>query len=158
MGTDFPRAFLGTLIRSHPPHPLPAEHIHSFIVNHVSARLNERVWNLMAHHASHLLSILLSSASDMDFKKRLTELTVKPSFYVESMIPSPHLDGLYSMAVSSSQPSATSTSSLNVRSAVINFRRSASESSTTSMSSTFSAIHGSQVRRESSLRHWSASL
>ena len=60
------------------------------IINHVSARLNKRVWNLMSNHHPHLLNICFNS--DMEFKKGLTQFNFKPSFYVDSMIISSHWD------------------------------------------------------------------
>ena len=53
----------------------------TFIVNHMSARLNERVHSLMRHYHPRLLGTIFqsTSGSDMEFKHGITE--VKPSFY-----------------------------------------------------------------------------
>ena len=61
------------------------------------------------HYHPLLLGIFFqsSSGSDMEFKQGITEFPFKPSFYVESMIMSPHLDGFDSLA-SSSVPSGPS--------------------------------------------------
>ena len=82
----------------------------AFIVNHRTARLNERVHSPMRNDYPHLFywGVFFHSASrsNMDFKQSITGFTVKPSFYVESMIVSPHLDGLDQMT-SSSLPSSS---------------------------------------------------
>ena len=98
----------------------------SYIVSHRTARLNERVHSLMRQHHPHLLSVFFRS-TPMAFKRIITELTVKLSFFIEAMIISPHLEGLDQMA-SQSLPTGSvsgvgqSSSSLMVKSAVINFR------------------------------------
>ena len=83
----------------------------------------------MRQHHLHLLTVFFQSSpgQEMEFKHSVTEFTVKPSFYVEALIISPHLDGLDQMA-SQSLPTGSSSgfgqpsSSLMVKSAVINFR------------------------------------
>ena len=66
----------------------------SCIVSHPTARLNERVHSLMRQHHPHLLSVFFQSSpgSEMEFKHSVTDFTVKPSFYVEAPITSPHLE------------------------------------------------------------------
>ena len=75
----------------------------SYIISHRTARLNERVHSLMRQHHPHLLSVFFQSSpgQEMDFKHSITEFTVKPSFYVEAFIISPHLEGLDQMAAQS---------------------------------------------------------
>ena len=67
----------------------------------------------------------------MAFKRSVMEFTVKPSFFVEAMVITPHLKGLDQMASmtsnslpegSGSGPAALSGSNLTAKSAVINFR------------------------------------
>ena len=55
----------------------------------------------MSNHHLHLINILFSSASKTEFKTGLTEFTVKPSFYADSMLISRHWEGLDSLAMSS---------------------------------------------------------
>ena len=104
----------------------------SCIINHRTARLNERVHGLMLKFHPHLVTVFFqnSPGQEKEFKHSVTEFTVKPSFFIEALISSPHLDGLDQMASASaamqiSSPSSFSaqqTSSLMVKSAVINIR------------------------------------
>ena len=101
----------------------------SCIISHRTARLNERVHALMRQHHPHLLTVFFQSSPghEMEFKHSITEFTVKPSFFIEALITSPHLEGLDQMATQSMQISSPSsfspqTSSLMVKSAVINIR------------------------------------
>ena len=54
----------------------------------------------MRQHRPHLLSVFFQSSpgQEMEFKHSVTEFTVKPSFYVEALIISPHLEGLDQIA------------------------------------------------------------
>ena len=71
-----------------------------------------------------------SPGQEKEFKHSVTEFTVKPSFFIEALISSPHLDGLDQQASASaamqiSSPLNVNTqqaSSLMVKSAVINIR------------------------------------
>ena len=90
----------------------------------------------------------------MESKQGITELTVKPSFYVESVSISRHLDGLDSMA-SSSVPSGPPGSSLIVKSTVINFRWSASGSSAVNE---LIILWDSRQCSKNQSSHWSATL
>ena len=68
-----------------------------YITSPRTARLNERVHSLMRqHHPHHLLSVFFQSTPDqeMEFKRSITEFTVKPSLFIEALIISPHLEGL----------------------------------------------------------------
>ena len=102
----------------------------SFIISHRTARLNERVHALMRQHHPHLLMVFFqgSPGHEMEFKHSVTEFTVKPSFFIEALVTSPHLEGLDQMASQSMQTSSPSSfnaqpsSSLMVKSAVINIR------------------------------------
>ena len=101
----------------------------SCIISHRTARLNERVHSLMRQYHPHLLSVFFQSSpgSEMEFKHSVTDFTVKPSFYVEAFITSPHLQGLDQMAAQSLPIGSASgfgqpSSSLMVKSVVINFR------------------------------------
>ena len=63
----------------------------------------------------------------MEFKHSVTDFKVKPSFYVEAHTTSPHLEGLDQMAaqslpIGSASGLGQSSSSLMVKSPVINFR------------------------------------
>ena len=107
----------------------------SCIISHRTARLNERVHSLMLLHHPHLLMVFFQSSPghEMEFKHSVTEFTVKPSFFIEALVTSPHLEGFDQMASQSamqiSSPSsfnAQPSSSLMVKSAVINIRWSAS--------------------------------
>ena len=101
----------------------------SCIIGHRAARLSERVHSLMRQHHPHLLTVFFQSSpgQEMEFKHSVTEFTVKPSFYVEALIISSRLEGLDQMA-SQSLPAGSASgtgqpsSSLIVKSAVINFR------------------------------------
>ena len=106
------------------------------------------------NHHLHLLNIFFSS--DMELKKGLTDFNVKPTFYADSILISPHWDqGLDSVAISS-VPQGSLASSLNVRlrSAVIKFRWSSVKLAKGSTSS--SETHRSSSAQK--IRHWSASL
>ena len=72
----------------------------SHIIHHRAARLNERAHALMKQHHPHLLSVFFQSTpgQGMEFKHSVTEFTVKPSFFVEALVISPHLEGLDQMA------------------------------------------------------------
>ena len=103
----------------------------SCIISHRTARLNERVYSLMIKFHPHLVTVFFQNqpGQEKEFKHSVTEFTVKPSFFIEALISSPHLDGLDQQASSSamqiSSPSAFSpqqASSLMVKSAVINIR------------------------------------
>ena len=102
----------------------------SCIISHRTARLNERVHALMRQHHPHSLMVYFQSSlgHEMEFKHSVTEFTVKPSFFIESLVTSPHLEGLDQMASPSMQISSPSSfnaqpsSSLMVKSAVINIR------------------------------------
>ena len=103
----------------------------SCIISHRTARLNERVYSLMVKFHPHLITVFFQNqpGQEKEFKHSVTEFTVKPSFFIEALISSPHLDGLDQQAASSamqiSSPSAFSpqqASSLMVKSAVINIR------------------------------------
>ena len=104
----------------------------SCIISHRTARLNERVHALMRKHHPHLLTVFFQSSPGhkMEFKHSVTEFTVKPSFFIEALISSPHLEGLDQMASASSAMQISSPSSFNaqqasclmVKSAVINIR------------------------------------
>ena len=103
----------------------------SCIISHRTARLNERVYNLMIKFHPHLVTVFFQNqpGQEKEFKHSVTEFTVKPSFFIEALISSPHLDGLDQQASASamqiSSPSAFTTqqaSSLMVKSAVINIR------------------------------------
>ena len=103
----------------------------SCIISHRTARLNERVYNLMIKFHPHLVMVFFQNqpGQEKEFKHSVTEFTVKPSFFIEALISSPHLDGLDQQASASamqiSSPSAFTpqqASSLMVKSAVINIR------------------------------------
>ena len=101
----------------------------SCIISHRTARRNERVHSLMRQHYPHLLSVFFQSspASEMEFKHSGTDFTVRQSFHVEALFTSPHLEGLDQMAaqslpIGSASGFGHSSSSLMVKSAVINFR------------------------------------
>ena len=103
----------------------------SCIISHRTARLNERVYSLMIKYHPHLITVFFQSrpGQEKEFKHSITEFTVKPSFFIEALISSPHLDGLDQQASASamqiSSPSnfnAQQASSLMVKSAVINIR------------------------------------
>ena len=101
----------------------------SNIISHRTARLNERVYGLMLKYHPHLIMVLFqnSPGHEMEFKHSITEFTVKPSFFIEALISSPHLDGLDQMASQSLPANSASgfgqpSSSLMVKSAVINLR------------------------------------
>ena len=65
----------------------------SYIIFHRTARPNERIHALMRQHHPHLLSVFFESTpgQEMEFKRSITEFTVKPSFFVKALIISPHL-------------------------------------------------------------------
>ena len=104
----------------------------SCIISHRTARLNERVYSLMVKHHPHLVTVFFQSqpGQEKEFKHSVTEFTIKPSFFIEALISSPHLDGLDQQASASaamqiSSPLNVNTqqaSSLMVKSAVINIR------------------------------------
>ena len=103
----------------------------SCIISHRTARLNERVYSLMLKYHPHLITVFSQSqpGQEKEFKHSVTEFTVKPSFFIEALISSPHLDGLDQQASASamqiSSPAsfnAQQASSLMVKSAVINIR------------------------------------
>ena len=103
----------------------------SCIISNMTARLNERVHALMRKHHPHLVTVFFQSSPghEMEFKHSVMEFTVKPSFFIEALITSPHLEGLDQMASQSamqiSSPSsfnAQQASNLMVKSAVINIR------------------------------------
>ena len=85
----------------------------------------------------HLIMVFFQSSpgQEKEFKHSVTEFTVKPSFFIEALISTPHLDGLDQQASASamqiSSPLNVNTqqaSSLMVKSAVISIRWSASPS------------------------------
>ena len=104
----------------------------SCIISHRTARLNERVYSLMVKYHSHLVMVFFqnSPGQEKEFKHSVTEFTVKPSFFIEAPISSPHLDGLDQQASASAAVQISSplnlniqqASSLMVKSAVINIR------------------------------------
>ena len=104
----------------------------SCIISHRTARLNERASSLMIKYHPHLITIFFQNqpGQKKEFKHSVTEFTVKPSFFIEALISSPHLDGLDQQASASSAMqisspssfSAQQASSLMVKSAVINIR------------------------------------
>ena len=104
----------------------------SCIISHRTARLNERVYSLMIKFHPHLVMVFFQSqpGQEKEFKHSVTEFTVKPSFFIEALISSPHLDGLDQQASASAAMQISSplnvnpqqASSLVVKSAVINLR------------------------------------
>ena len=80
----------------------------------------------------HLVTVFFQNqpGQEKEFKHSITEFTVKPSFFIEALISSPHLDGLDQQASAPSAMQISSPSSLNaqqgsslmVKSAVINIR------------------------------------
>ena len=104
----------------------------SCIISHRTARLNERVYNLMIKFHPHLVTVFFQNqpGQEKEFKHSVTEFTVKPSFFIEALISSPHLDGLDQQASAPSAMQISSPSSFNpqqssslmVKSAVINIR------------------------------------
>ena len=104
----------------------------SCIISHRTARLNERVYSLMIKYHPHLVMVFFQSqpGQEKEFKHSVTEFTVKPSFFIEALISSPHLDGLDQQASASAAMQISSplnvnsqqASSLMVKSAVINIR------------------------------------
>ena len=103
----------------------------SCIISHRTARLNERGYSLMLKYHPRLIMVFFQNqpGQEKEFKHSVTEFTVKPLFFIEALISSPHLDGLDQQASLSamqiSSPSGFNTqqaSSLMVKSAVINIR------------------------------------
>ena len=88
----------------------------SCVISHRTARLNERVYNLMLKFHPHLIMVFFQNqpGQEKEFKHSVTEFTVKPSFFIEALISSPHLDGLDQQASASamqiSSPSSLHTS------------------------------------------------
>ena len=75
----------------------------SCIISHRTARLNERVYSLMVKHHPHLITVFFQNqpGQEKKFKHSVTEFMVKPSFFIEALISSPHLDGLDQQASAS---------------------------------------------------------
>ena len=112
----------------------------SCIVSHRTARLSEKVYSLslMIKYHPHLVMVFFQSqpGQEKEFKHSVTEFTVKPSFFIEALIPSPHLDGLDQQASASATMQISSPLNVNAqpapsrmaKPAVINIRWSASPS------------------------------
>ena len=72
----------------------------------------------MLKHHPHLITVFFQSqpGQEKEFKHSVTEFTVKPSFFIEALISSPHLDGLDQQA-SASAMQISSPSSFNAQQA-----------------------------------------
>ena len=91
----------------------------SCIISHRTARLNERVYSLMIKYHPHLVMVFLQSSpgQEKEFKHSVTEFTVKPSFFIEALISSPHLDGLDQQASASAAMQISSPLNVNTQQA-----------------------------------------